>query len=354
MPDWDSTLYDPTSQPSDGFRIYSSGGRSGPLALENGAKISFPWARQQQAGGTPGEIWVREGTDPTNSLDAHTLFVVGADVNDQDDGARPKLRLDSYWANGEKSSASLQAGDAVSSLQTRVRVSNQRIDLETIPLTTTGGAVDGEIAASGRMRLHSATVAAPSTTLAANPLVVGARPLVGPGSWPNGAQLVLGHNWIQAATTVLPTTLAFTPALNLQPSGGEVQIAGAALTGLTGAWTAWAPVISQGAVTHIYTNHYSRYIKIGRTVHWSFILTMTTAGTANPVIMTLPVAAAGFAGNRSIGSGYIYPNAAPNVFGQFLLNTLTTVAFGLPAGFYSTSMSTGHVITGTVTYEAAS
>ncbi len=67
---WDGSLVDPTRGPVDAVfsrtPFSSVGGRTGPLTLENGAKLSFPWKEQQDAGLTSysGEIYI--GDQSTN------------------------------------------------------------------------------------------------------------------------------------------------------------------------------------------------------------------------------------------------------------------------------------------------
>lgn len=64
---WDPTYVDPTDRPGDGLLARFVGGRTGPLSLENGAAISFPWKRQQETAGTfPGTVQVYD--NPTTEF----------------------------------------------------------------------------------------------------------------------------------------------------------------------------------------------------------------------------------------------------------------------------------------------
>lgn len=51
MKEWDDSIVD-FAAPQDGFLTRSFGGRSGPLMLDNGAPITFPWQSQQEIAGT--------------------------------------------------------------------------------------------------------------------------------------------------------------------------------------------------------------------------------------------------------------------------------------------------------------
>lgn len=287
MSAWDPSFVDPTARDSGGYILRAAGTRSGPMTLENGASITFPWKRQQQLGLTPAEIDVRE---EASFGDVLFLNLTG-----------PKL---SPGAPSNTNTAVLQLGSDFAGTFNR-----------------------------GHLQLHS----------------------------PDGTKYgSVGGN---AYNTGLVMELRSTDVVDINVPGTSLTMAkdGGANPGLTldtfvinKAWYTFSPTITQGAVTLIYTNHYSRYVKIGRTVHWSFILTFTSAGTANPIIIDLPFDAAGFGGNRAIGPGYLYPNGAPSIFGQFLLhNSLTYMVFGIPAGYYGTALTTNHVLTGTVTYETA-
>lgn len=203
---WDTSLVDPTARLADGLLIKSAGGRTGPLALENGAKLTFPWARQQKLASTkPGEIWVRDGADAVSARDKETLFVIAPDVNDRDDIDRAKLQLDGLFDNSYYGAAQLAAGKAdATGLQPRVIVgtlggttaTTGQISLETVALRTSGAAADGTVFIGGITTVMTVATTTPDTTAtAANPLEIKAMPL-GPGPTP-GNKLSFGHKWIQ-------------------------------------------------------------------------------------------------------------------------------------------------------------
>jgi hypothetical protein len=88
-------------------------------------------------------------------------------------------------------------------------------------------------------------------------------------------------------------------------------------------------------------------------VTWSFLISATAAGSGGSAVkLTLPATAAA-AGNHAVGAGYIYDGAS-NVPVVCVIDTTTTVAFVVAAGYYSTALASGHAVTGTIVYEAAS
>lgn len=92
---WDPSLVDPTKQPRDVSMIRSPGGRSGALSLENGAKLAFPWARQQKISGTyPGQVYVVD--------DASTEYIYMQSPTLVSGGHRAQLYL-AGWDDGTSS-----------------------------------------------------------------------------------------------------------------------------------------------------------------------------------------------------------------------------------------------------------
>lgn len=373
MADWDSSLVDPTDQARDTMLIRAIGGKSGPVSYENGAKITFPWKRQQQISGSkPGEIWVRDGSDPANSLDAQTLFIIGADVNSMADAERPKLRLDSYYDAGQDSSITMAAGDSPGAgLQTRIRVSTSRIDLETVPLWTSGGATDGLIYISGATTHFTEVATLPDTDTRVAPLALIQRNFSGGSFTYGGTALLLGHGYVQAGLIGgSPNTISFgASTLQLNPSGGSVMIGGfdyAVLANqLANAWTTYTPTLTQsGAVTK--TTSMARYCKLGRLVIGEILLSVTGAGTGNTaIIVGMPVAIHAAAG-QPIGGGYVYDaNVNVRYPGQVIAATTTTFQFipytmgtggvlGQTASGFGAALASGDAITFYFVYEAAS
>lgn len=70
----------------------------------------------------------------------------------------------------------------------------------------------------------------------------------------------------------------------------KFQVNGTDVTGLTGAWSSWTPTIT-GWGTSNYTVD-AKYIQIGKTVHFSFIMSITGANTGGTALaFTVPVTA---------------------------------------------------------------
>ncbi len=94
-----------------------------------------------------------------------------------------------------------------------------------------------------------------------------------------------------------------------------------------GAWTSWTPVVTQSNTPTI-TNTRSRYARAGRLIHFSIILTVTSAGTAaNAILVSLPVTAASssFVG---MGTGYLF-DASSSTYYPFFMAAASTTTFGL-------------------------
>ncbi|HMS60688.1 MAG TPA: hypothetical protein PKD63_00290 [Solirubrobacteraceae bacterium] len=128
------------------------------------------------------------------------------------------------------------------------------------------------------------------------------------------------------------------------------------------AWTASTPTVTQSGTVAATVTH-SRYVRLGRTIMWSFRLDVTGAGTyGNAIALSLPVAAR--AGNVfAAGTGYIYDASGPSMYvGAWHLASTTTLhlidsdvaSFASVGASPSVTLASGDVISGTVTYEAAS
>jgi hypothetical protein len=99
-----------------------------------------------------------------------------------------------------------------------------------------------------------------------------------------------------------------------------------------GAWTAYTPVLTQGA-TPTLTVTRAVYAREGRKITVSLNLAITSAGTANTnVVVTLPVTAAHSAALVA-GAGYILDNSATAQYpGLPYLASTTTVGLMSTAG----------------------
>jgi hypothetical protein len=130
--------------------------------------------------------------------------------------------------------------------------------------------------------------------------------------------------------------------------------------GRTGAWTSWTPTVTQsGTVTT--TNTRSRYVRYGRTIHFSVDLSVTGSGTgSNPVLVSLPATAAAsaqmVAGTGNIGDS----SAATDYVGSPYLNSTAAVGLLNSSGAYlgnatfTAGLASGDRIRISGTYEAAS
>lgn len=124
-----------------------------------------------------------------------------------------------------------------------------------------------------------------------------------------------------------------------------------------GSWTTWTPTITQsGSVT--FTNTRSTYARLGRTIIANFALTVTGSGTAtNDIVVSLPATAA--AANAGQGVGFILDTGNTYYVGTWVLTTTTTARLltygnGNPAGVNPNfALAVGDVLSGTITYEAA-
>lgn len=132
------------------------------------------------------------------------------------------------------------------------------------------------------------------------------------------------------------------------------------LMGEGGAWTTHTPTVDQsGTVTH--TTTYSKYARYGRTIHWTFNLAITGAGTAGQLVtLTMPATAA--ANCPIVGMAQIYDLSTVTSYTVLVLGASTTTIF-FPASQASANgwgntpnlaLASGDLIRGHVTYEAAS
>jgi hypothetical protein len=131
-------------------------------------------------------------------------------------------------------------------------------------------------------------------------------------------------------------------------------------SGEGGAWTSYSPGLAQtGAVT--FTIDYSKYSRYGRTIHWSFWLTVTSAGTGgSAIVLTTPTTAASRFGIQGSGS-------ATDASGSLRYTGLwrgesTTTAILVTHSTTGTgwgnnpniALASGDVLEGHITYESAS
>lgn len=130
----------------------------------------------------------------------------------------------------------------------------------------------------------------------------------------------------------------------------------------TGAWTVFAPVITQG-VTITHTDTYSRWIRSGRHVTWNFSVALTSAGTGGSAVgIGLPVAAVNVA-STGVGAGQFYKASTATRYicvfelasgGSSLLLIHETSGGNVFGAAPAVTIANGDSVRGTVTYEAAS
>ncbi len=371
---WDSSLYDPTKAPSDGFRIYSAGGRSGPLALENGAALSFPWATQQQiADTTAARIYVDEHNFPPRH--EHELQLIGAKITTglnppsvvmsspypDDTTSLVQIIVSSGGRSSEVSSTISVAGGAVGLNQVTYNSSRHffnggYIDTEDIHRITGGIIKLGVAGQAHQIKIidtgAAATLPPALGTLATHLFKVGSDSFTA-----SHYHLGFGGRYIQAYKDA--TNIA--GDLYLNPSGGGVYIGDQPVAGA--AWTSYTPSLTQ-SVTVTKTVTYARYLKIGRMVTVEVYLLPTSSGTANQIIQIgLPFNAV----QASIPGGNWYwydASANVNFCGTAIVTAATTMG-GLVHGtgalvgqtngatpVVPNQVASGDALLWTMTYEA--
>lgn len=108
---WDPTLVDPTDRPADGLLARFVGGRVGPLAMENGAALTFPYKKQQETPGTtPARLYTYEGLSGGNTV--QILELKASDLNDQAEFDQPRVDLISSYTNGDAGQLVLGLGNS--------------------------------------------------------------------------------------------------------------------------------------------------------------------------------------------------------------------------------------------------
>lgn len=130
-----------------------------------------------------------------------------------------------------------------------------------------------------------------------------------------------------------------------------------------GPLTDWTPTIDQGANTNIAkSSTYAKYSRVGRQVHASFRVVLSGAGATGTVLISLPVAAAATSNITDIGTfvwissgAFYYANIA--VIGV-TANRFQGVQTSTDSNAYFTAggsgMAVGSILTGQLSYEAAS
>lgn len=140
----------------------------------------------------------------------------------------------------------------------------------------------------------------------------------------------------------------------------KFQVNGTDVTGLTGAWSSWTPTITGWGGANYTVD--AKYIQIGKTVHFSFLMAITGANSGTSLAFTLPatsrtannlVSSASFvsAGNQFIG---ICRNGSTTVGSVFALNvTGSSINTANLTSTIPATWANGDAVRVTGTYEAA-
>lgn len=135
------------------------------------------------------------------------------------------------------------------------------------------------------------------------------------------------------------------------------------LMGEGGAWSTWTPTVQQGVGVSVTVGH-ATWGRWGRLIIASFRLSVTSAGTAGQGVgVSLPVNAARTAG--PVGTGGVFDSSVNLVYAGIaelnaVNNQLVFTAAGVgvspsPLGVagFTAGLASGDVISGVLTYEAA-
>lgn len=304
---FDPSLVDPTKQAHDGMIIRSVGGRSGPLALENGAKLTFPWASQQRiTGALPGTVVAYDDT----GLGFTALSLEGSTMLAAADRAYIDLR--GFNDGGSQ----LILGDGVAN--NYISINDNQIILSTagstlilnagVTLNSPAGNVD--ITAETAIQIYNDTTNGTDITVTSNRDLILLADRNTSITSTTGTLNLVGETSISIsndATTGTTITIDSNAALNLV--GVPVNVNGVDLSTSLGQWTSYSPVLGQPTeVGH--TNTYARYIKQGRMVTVSVLLAITGTGNVNTdITLSLPFDAVQ-AGNLTVGTGHYYNASA--------------------------------------------
>jgi hypothetical protein len=313
--EWDDSIVD-FEAPIDGYLTRSFGGRSGPLTVENGAAVSFPWQSQQEVPGTaPGTIYSVDGVESTGfvalELSSPTM-VAGAEsafisMRGFDDGGSQI-----YFRGGTVGNSFVVSDDGAY----MVAAGGQ---IFVVPTGTTVGSYDGDVTIQ-------------STATGGSVLIDAADTVVITTNATTGTDIT-----IQANAAII---LNADTDIDLNTTSGDVFINGVDVSTPLGVWpTFTSGLIQSGAPT--FTATYCRYCKQGRMVTVSMFLAITATGSAvagNAVQITLPFTATQ-GGNLTVGTGHIYDADLGGSYpARVVLNSTTT------ARLQPTNVTTGNYL----------
>lgn len=416
---WDPTLVDPTDVPADGLLLRAVGGRTGPIALENGAKLTLPWKSQQQLSGTT-PAYIQAVETDSGAVHRQDFYFAGPSLlvgttgpylrlsMNYTDDATPSARTVFLTADGTNGFAAYDFGTYRNRVEGNLLISSgtmnvaspSKINLDTgggiealtsgwidvagdaghrtfigsgsaQNLTIQGGSTSDVLVnaqgSGGDLTLSSsggAVTVSANTTMAISAgttMSISAADDITISTTGTGDDIIIDPVGVLTCTGSAISlvsdgngnvTITASGTGDLALTGAPVTINGVDVSTLLGQWTDHTPTITQsGSVTK--TTTYSRAVKIGRTVIWSFLLNVTGSGTGGSTVTLSTPYTAAQAGNMTVGAATLY-NGATNIQGEWALNATTTIAMYQSGGFYTTALASGNAITGTVVYEAAS
>lgn len=333
---WDPSLVDPTAREFDGLILRSVGGRTGPVTLENGQRISFPFRAQQEvAGSTPPNI----GAEHQAAGSTMRLVIQG--------GA-------AFNGTPEISMIAPLPGSLVPPSITLLDDLLSTPNANSIVLGGTAGGVqiDGQsltINSAGGLSLASDDSITLSTSGAGDDLILD----------PTGALTATGSSISLVSDGNGNVTITASGTGDLALTGAPVSINGVDVSTSLGQWTDYTPTLSQdGTISNTIT--YCRYKKRGREVTYQGFLVATAGGTSGqPISVTLPFTAA-IASFHPAGSFYFY-DAAPgtNYAGTALIRSTSSLGFlvdqaGEVGSNPSFAIASGDQVKWEVVYEATS
>lgn len=281
--------------------IRSVGGRSGPLALENGAPLTFPWARQQRIPNTE-TATVRS----FDSVDYAALSLVGPTLVAGANQAYIELR---GWTD---STSPLIMGDGTGSY---IEVNNGNITLNPLDdlfLQTSTGVIN--LVAKTSVQISNDATSGTDITVNSNrDLFLQAdndanlNAVNGDLSLSAKLSMVMANDATSGTDITIQSNrdlfLNADRDLSLLATTGLVLVDGLPITG---AWnTTFSPVVKQNNTTVASTVTYSHYWRVGHLVifvWWSAITGTGTAGTA--ITVTIPFDCAGTTVVAGIWSQY--------------------------------------------------
>jgi len=368
---WDESLVDYTS-PYDGRITLAVGGATGDLRLLNGQTLTLPWKRQEQIPNThPATLFVYDAptveylevSGPSIKAGAtySRLLLAGYDdgtnaVILNGGGKQFVVASGLVYADAPIWATSFSGPELTDTLVTSQAGYDVNLTSDTeIDLTSTG-IID--INATGAITVDSDADITITTSGVGDDLIAnikGAITLTATGT--SAAALVANGSQasIKGTAALVESTVGDVSLTTVTNGTLSVDNVLGAWTDLTTAWMQSATISK--------TTTYSRYKKIGRTVHFQCYHSATSSGTAsNKVTIGLPTAAA--QGALVVGQFYLYDaSVGNNRVCAAALDTVTSVSglidagnnyFGATGSGFTDAIGSGDAILVNITYEAAS